>query len=109
VCLLEPDDFTIYLEKGFQAKVGSAVRGHLRGSDFATVEDTGRLLMLFTEITERMAEAAVRRLVTTLNSLVFEEKPHRWRAALAHYPRDGTKADDPLEAAHRLLIRRPAA
>ena len=49
LCVLEPDDLTIYLDQTFRQKVGPAVQGHLRGSDSATVDHSGRLLVLFAE------------------------------------------------------------
>jgi hypothetical protein len=54
---------------------------------------------------------AARRLVKTLNSLLFdeEEKPRRWRAAMVFYPQDGMSADDLLQRLHGLLVTRPAA
>lgn len=109
LCALEPDDLTVYLDETFRGKAGRAVRGHLRGSDFATVDQSGRLLVLFAETAGSGGEAAARRLVKTLNSLLFEEKPRRWRAAMVFYPQDGMNADDLLQRLRGLLVARPAA
>lgn len=111
VCALEPEGFAAYLDPTFRGKVGRAVRGHLRTNDSATVDPSGRLLVLFTEIAGSDGEAAARRLVKTLNSLLFEkeEKPRRWRAAMVFYPQDGMSADDLLQRLHGLLVARPAA
>ena len=109
VCALEPDDLTIYLDETFRRKVGHAVRGHLRAGDSATVDRSGRLLVFFAETAGSHGEAAARRLVKTLNSLLFEEKPRRWRAAMVFYPADGMNAEDLLQKVDGLLVRRPAA
>jgi hypothetical protein len=111
LCALEPEGFAAYLDQEFRGKVGRAVRGNLRTSDSATVDPSGRLLVLFSEIAGSEGEAAARRLVRTLNSLLFEqeEKPRRWRAAMVFYPQDGTSADDLWQRLHGLLVSRPAA
>jgi len=108
LCALEPDDFAAYLDKTFRGKVGRAVRGHLRTSDSATVDRSGRLLVLFAETAGSGGEAAARRLVKTLNALLYEGKPRRWRAAMVFYPQDGLNADDLLQRLHGLLVTRPA-
>jgi GGDEF domain-containing protein len=109
LCALEPDDLTVYLDETFRRKAGRAVRGHLRTSDSATVGRSGRLLVLFAETAAPEAEAAARRLVKTLNSLLFEEKPRRWRAAMVFYPQDGMNTDDLLQRVDGLLANRTAA
>jgi len=109
LCALEPDGFAAYLDTAFRGGVGRAVRGHLRTTDCATVDHSGRLLVLFSEIAGSGGEAAARRLVKTLNSLLFEEKPRRWRAAMVFYPQDGTNAEDLLQRVDSLLVRRRAA
>lgn len=109
LCVLEPEDPSVRLDQAFRGKVGRAVRGHLRGSDFATVGHSGKLLVLFSEIAEPAAEGAARRLVRTLNSLLAEGEPLRWRAALVWYPRDGKNADQLLDWAQRLLAQLFAA
>ena len=111
LCALEPDGFAAYLDTEFRRKVGHAVRGHLRTTDSATVDQAGRLLVLFSETVGSGGEVAARRLVKTLNSLLFdkEEKPHQWRAAMVFYPQDGMSADDLLRRLDGLLVTRPAA
>jgi GGDEF domain-containing protein len=109
LCALEPDDFTTYLDETFRRKVGRAVRGHLRTCDSATVDRSGRLLVLFSEEAGPGGEAAARRLVKTLNSLLFKEEPRRWRAAMVFYPQDGMTADELLQRLHSLIVARPAA
>jgi len=109
LCALEPDDLTVYLDETFRRKAGRAVRGHLRASDSATVDRSGRLLVLFAETAGQDAEAAARRLVKTLNSLLFEEKPRRWRAAMVFYPQDGMNTNDLLQRVDGLLVKQPAA
>ena len=111
LCALEPDGFAAYLDKEFRGKVGRAVRGHLRTTDSATVDHSGRLLVLFSEIAGSGGERAARRLVRTLNSMLFdeEEKPRQWRAAMVFYPEDGASADDLLKRLHGLLVKQPAA
>ena len=111
LCALEPDGFAAYLDTAFRGEVGRAVRGHLRTTDSATVDHSGRLLVFFSEIAGSGGEVAARRLVKTLNSLLFdeEEKPRRWRAAMVFYPQDGMSADDLLQRLHGLLVTRPAA
>jgi GGDEF domain-containing protein len=97
ICALEPEEFTVYLDETFRGRVGRAVRGFLRSSDFATIDRHGSLLVLFTETTKSGAETAARRLVKTLNELLFEKKPCRWRAGVVFYPEDGVNADDLLK------------
>jgi GGDEF domain-containing protein len=97
LCALEPEEFTVYLDETFRGRVGRAARGYLRTSDFATMDRNGRLLVLFTETARPGAETAARRLVTTLNALLFEKKPCRWRAGVVFYPEDGLNADDLLQ------------
>jgi len=109
LCVLEPEDPAIRLDQAFRGRVGRALRGHLRTSDFATVSHSGRLLVLFPETVVPSAEVATRRLVTTLNSVLNEGKPQRWRAALVWYPEDGRNADQLLESAQRLLAKRQVA
>jgi GGDEF domain-containing protein len=111
LCALEPDDLTIYLDQTFRCKVGPAVHGHLRTADSATVDRSGRLLVLFAETAGQDAEAAARRLVKTLNSLLFdgEDKPRRWRAAMVFYPQDGMNTNDLLQRVDGLLANRTAA
>ena len=111
LCALEPEGFATYLDTEFRGKVGRAVRGHLRTADCATVDQAGRLLVLFSETAESDGETAARRLVKTLNSLLFdeEEKPRQWRAAMVFYPQDGMSADDLLRRLDGLLVKRPAA
>jgi GGDEF domain-containing protein len=111
LCALEPDGFAAYLDTAFRGKVGRAVRGHLRTTDCATVDHSGGLLVLFSEIAGSGGEVAARRLVKTLNSLLFdeEEKPRRWRAAMVFHPQDGMSADGLLQRLHGLLVTRPAA
>jgi GGDEF domain-containing protein len=111
LCALEPDGFAAYLDTAFRGKVGRAVRGHLRTTDCATVDHSGRLLVLFSEAAGSGGEAAARRLVKTLNSMLFdeEEKPRQWRAAMVFYPQDGVSADELLQRLHGLLVKQPAA
>jgi GGDEF domain-containing protein len=111
LCALEPDGFAAYLDQEFRGKVGRAVRGHLRTTDSATVDHSGRLLVLFSEAAGSGGEAAARRLVKTLNSMLFdeEEKPRQWRAAMVFYPQDGVSADELLQRLHGLLVKQPAA
>ena len=52
---------------------------------------------------------AARRLVTTINSLLFEDEPRRWRAAMVFYPADGASAEELLKRADALLAQRYAA
>lgn len=109
LCVLEPEDPFVRLDEGFRGKAGRAVRGHLRGSDFATIGRSGKLLVLFPEAVEPAAEGAAGRLVETLNSLLAEGEPLRWRAALVWYPRDGSNADQLLDWAQHLLAQASAA
>lgn len=109
LCALEPDDLTIYLDQSFRCKVGRAARGHLRASDSATVDHSGRLLVLFAETSGPEGEVAARRLVTTINSLLFENEPRRWRAAMVFFPEDGTNGDELLHRIDVLLAKRYAA
>lgn len=109
LCVLEPEDPFVRLDQGFRGKAGRAVRGHLRASDFATIGRSGKLLVLFPEAVEPAAERAAGRLVATLNSLLAEGQPLRWRAALVWYPRDGKDADQLLDWAQRLLAQPSAA
>jgi len=109
LCVLEPEDPFVRLDQGFRAKAGRAVRGHLRGSDFATIGRSGKLLVLFPETVEPAAEGAAGRLVETLNSLLAEGEPLRWRAALVWYPKDGRNADQLLDWAQHLLAQPSAA
>jgi GGDEF domain-containing protein len=109
LCVLEPEDPMARLDGEFRGKVGRAVRGHLRGSDFATVGHSGRLLVLLPETVEPAAERAARRLVATLNSLMAEGKPLPWRAALVWYPRHGKNPQQLLDSAERVLAQQPAA
>ena len=109
LCVLEPEDRLVRLDGEFRAKVGRAVQGHLRGSDFATIGQSGRLLVLLPEIAEPAAEKAARRLVAMLNSLLAEGKPLPWRAALVWYPRHGKDAQQLLDSAERVLAQQPAA
>jgi len=111
LCALEPEGFAAYLDQAFRGKVGRAVRGHLRTTDSATVDHSGRLLVLFSETAGSGGEAAARRLVKTLNSMLFDEgeKPHRWRAAMVFYPEDGVSAEDLFQRLHGLLVKQPAA
>jgi GGDEF domain-containing protein len=109
LCALEPDDFAAYLDQTFRRKVGRAVRGYLRTTDFATVDHAGRLLILLTETTSPGAEAAAKRLAKTLNSLLFTEKPCRWRGTSVVYPQDGMSPDDLLQTIDRVLAERHAA
>ena len=109
LCALEPDDLTIYLDQTYRRKVGRAVLGHLRASDSATVDRSGRLLVLFAETSGPDGEVAARRLVTTINSLLFENEPRRWRAAMVFYPEDGTNGDELLHRVDVLLAKRYAA
>jgi GGDEF domain-containing protein len=109
MCVLEPEDASVRLDGEFRGKVGRAVRGHLRGSDFATVGRSGRLLMLLPETVGPAAEGAVKRLVATLNSLITEGTPLHWRGALVWYPEDGSDADQLLDSAQRLLTERPVS
>ncbi len=109
LCVLETEDPLVRLDESFRGRAGRAVRGHLRGSDYATVGHSGRLLVLLPETNEPAAEEAARRLVRTLNSLLTEGEPLRWRAALVWYPEDGKDADQLLDWAQRLLAQPSAA
>jgi GGDEF domain-containing protein len=109
LCALEPDDLTIYLDQTFRCKVGPAVHGHLRTADSATVDHSGRLLVLFAETSGPDGELAARRLVTTLNALLFENEPRRWRAAIVFFPDDGANAEELLKRADTLLAKRYVA
>lgn len=109
LCLLEPEDRTLLLDEDFRSRVGRAVRGHLRSSDFATLDRGGRLLVLLPEATIPAVREAAGRLVTRLNSQLFEGKPRRWRGAFAYYPKDGTNAERLLETVYSGLAQSPAA
>lgn len=109
VCLLEPDDRLLLLDEDFRGRVGRAVRGHLRSSDFATLDRGGRLLVLLPETTVPAARDAVRRLVARLNSRLFEGESRRWRGAFAYYPKDGTNAERLLETVYRGIDQFAAA
>ena len=109
LCLLEPDDRTLLLDDQFRGRVGRAVRGHVRTSDFATLDRGGRLLVLLPETTMSAAQEAAKRLVTMLNSQLFEGEPRRWRGAFAYYPKDGTNAERLLETVYSALAKSTAA
>lgn len=109
LCALEPDGFHAFLDGAFRGKVGRAVRGHLRTSDSATVDPSGRLLVLFAETAGSSGEAAAKRLVKRINSALFEGKAHPWRAAMVFYPQDGTSAEDLMQRLHELLVKQRAA
>ena len=109
ICALEPEEFTAYLDETFRGRVGRAVGGFLRSSDFATIDRRGRLLLLFAETARPGAETAARRLVTTLNALLFENKPCRWRAGVVFYPEDGLNAEDLLKTVDGQLAELRAA
>jgi hypothetical protein len=109
LCALEPDGFAAFLDDAFRGKVGRAVRGYLRTSDCATVDPSGRLLVLFAETAGSGGELAAKRLVKRLNLALFEGKAHPWRAAMVFYPQDGTSGEDLLQKLHELLAQRRAA
>lgn len=108
LCLLEPDDQVLLLDESFRGEVGRAVGGGVRSGEFATVDSSGRLLILLPGTAGGTVEEAARRFAKTLNSRLFEGEPRRWRGAFAYYPNDGTTADELLEAAHTLLNERAA-
>jgi hypothetical protein len=106
LCLLEPDDRALLLEEGFRGEVGRAIGGGVRRGEFATVDSSGRLLILLPGTAGAAVEEAARRFARALNSRLFEGEPRRWKGAFAYYPRDGTTADELLETAHTLLNER---
>ena len=109
LCVLEPEDRLVCLDGEFRGKVGRAVQAHLRGSDFATIGHSGRLLVLLPEIVGPAAQKAAERLMAMLNSLMAEGKTLPWRAAVVCYPRHGKDAQQLLDSAERVLAQRPAA
>lgn len=109
LCALEPDGFEAFLDDAFRGKTGRAVRGHLRTSDCATVDPSGRLLVLFAETAGSGGELAAKRLVKRLNSALFEGKAHPWRGAMVFYPQDGASGEELLQKLHELLAQRRAA